>query len=267
MIRFLSLASGSSGNCYCLVSEYTTILIDAGIGLRTIKRRLGEFDLDLNNVHAVLLTHDHADHIKGVGALATKMQIPIYLTKKVYNGMNRSYCIKGNISDNMHYININDTFVIGEFQITAFNVPHDSSENVGYFIEVENKHFCIVTDVGHITEIVASYLSKSEYIVLEANYDETMLKMGKYPASLKERILGPNGHLSNQEVAEFLANNYSPDWKYVWLCHLSKDNNTPETAYQKIKLSLNEIGVTIGEDVQIIPLRRNLPTGIYDLSD
>ena len=265
MIHFVSLASGSSGNCYYLSDGHTTILIDAGIGSRTIKKRLKELDLDFQNIQAVLVTHDHVDHIKAVGSLGEKSGIPIYSTRKVHSGISRSYCMTERLKTSAHFIEKEEPFMIGSLRITAFDVPHDSIDNAGYFIETTEGNFCLATDVGHLTESVIAYLCNADYLVLEANYDETMLRMGPYPTYLKERILSSTGHLSNREAAEFLVTHYSPRWRYVWLCHLSKDNNHPDLAYKTVEMRLGELGIRVGEDIQVIPLRRSLPTGIFHL--
>ena len=266
MMRFISLASGSSGNCYYLATSDTAILIDAGIGSRTIKKRFKELELDFSSLAAILVTHDHVDHIKAVGTLGEKLHIPVFSTKEVHNGISRSYCMTEKLKTSARYIEKEVPFSVGNFRITAFGVPHDSHDNVGYFIESGNCKFCLVTDVGHITETIASYLLRAEYLVLESNYDETMLRMGPYPTYLKERIAGLDGHLSNREAATFLAENYSPYWKYIWLCHLSKDNNHPELAYKTVEMRLAEVGVKVGEELQVIPLRRSLPTGMFYLN-
>lgn len=267
MIQFLSLASGSSGNCYYLSNTNTSILIDAGIGARTIKKQLKEYGLSLETISAVLITHNHIDHVKAVGHLSEKSRIPIYATQQVHNGIKRNYSYSRKVESNARYIRTEEPFAIGDFHITAFDVPHDSLGNTGYFIECEDVNFCLATDIGHLTETISSYLCRADYLVLETNYDETMLRMGPYPAHLKERILSSTGHLSNREAAEFLASHYSPRWKYVWLCHLSKDNNHPDLAYKTIETSFHNIGIKIGEDLQVIPLRRTTPTGIFRLNE
>ncbi len=150
------------------------------------------------------------------------------------------------------------------FAITAFEVPHDGTDNVGYCINIDGKIFSFLTDLGHITPTAAEYICKANYLVLEANYDEEMLKMGPYPQYLKERIAGPNGHMSNRETADFLAENINESLKYIWLCHLSKDNNHPELAYKTVELSLRNKGIIVGKDVQVIALKRNTPSDIYE---
>lgn len=267
MIRFVCFASGSSGNCYYLATDKTSILIDAGIGARTIKRRFKEFGLDLESLKAVLVTHDHVDHVKAVGVLGEKYHIPIYSTSRVHDGIKRCYNVTEKLKVSARFIKKEVSFTIGDFSITPFEVPHDSLDNIGYYIEAEGQKFCLATDIGHMTEVIAGYLSKANYLVVESNYDEAMLLTGHYPQHLKERILGPNGHLSNRETAEFLASYYSPNWRQVWLCHLSKDNNNPEIAYHTVETSLERIGVKVGKDLPVTPLKRIVPSGVYILNE
>ena len=227
-IKFISLASGSSGNCYFLGTDRYGILVDAGIGIRTIKKTLKELGIGLDIIRAVFITHDHADHIKAVGHLGEKFGIPVYSTPEVHAGINKSYCMTEKLSTCVHYLHKGETMELEDFTITAFEVPHDGTDNVGYCMNIDGKIFSFLTDLGHITPTAAEYICKANYLVLEANYDEEMLKMGPYPQYLKERIAGPNGHMSNRETADFLAENINESLKYIWLCHLSKDNNHPE---------------------------------------
>lgn len=262
-IKFISLASGSSGNCYYLGTEKYGILIDAGIGIRTIKKNLKDINISLDTIRAVFVTHDHADHIKAVGHLGEKYNIPIYTTHKVHEGIKKSYCMNEKLSTSIHYIEKGETMIIEDFSIYAFEVPHDGTDNVGYSVCVEEKTFSFLTDLGHITPTAAENIRKANYLILEANYDEEMLKMGPYPQYLKERISGPNGHLSNSAAASFLAENFNENIKYIWLCHLSKDNNHPELAFKTMEWELKCKGVIVGKDVQVIALKRNTPSDLY----
>ncbi len=266
-VRFLSLGSGSSGNCYYLVTKTCGILIDAGIGIRSIKKVFKDYALNLDTIRAVFVTHDHADHIKAVGHLAKKYNIPIYSTPEVHAGINRSYCMTEKL-DAAHtcFIHKGETIGMGDFNITCFEVPHDGTDNVGYSIQVEDKTFSFLTDIGHITETAATYIDRSDYLILEANYDEAMLRMGPYPQYLKERIAGPNGHMSNREMADYLAEHFPAKLKYLWLCHLSKDNNHPDLAYKTVETAFMQRGIVIGDGgVQVIPLRRTTPSELYCL--
>jgi len=263
-LRFISLASGSSGNCYYLGTKEYGILIDAGIGIRTIKKVLKDNDIDLSHIIAVLITHDHADHIKTVGCLGEKFNIPVYTTEKVHNGIDKSRYVEETLYGSRRIIHKETAFQIKDFNILAFEVPHDSTDNVGYYIEFYNHRFTFATDVGHITETVSKYMCMANHLIIEANYDEEMLRFGSYPSFLKERVASPTGHLSNREAAEFLAKHYHPDLKDIWLCHLSKDNNHPELAYKTVDIRLFQEGIRVGKDVNLIALKRTTPSDIFE---
>lgn len=262
-IFFLSLGSGSSGNCYYLGTDTYGILIDAGIGIRTIKKIFKEYNLSLDSVLAIFITHDHADHIKAAGILGEKYGIPIYATPEIHKGINKSYCMTEKLSTSVRYIQKEVPFILKNFKITCFEVPHDGTDNVGYCIEVGGKVISFLTDLGHITPTAAKYINKTNYLILESNYDEEMLRMGPYPIHLKERISGPNGHMCNKDTAEFLSKNIHENLKFVALCHLSKENNHPDLAYKTMEMYFRNKGIILGKDLQLTVLKRNTPTGIY----
>ncbi|MDL2278791.1 MBL fold metallo-hydrolase [Parabacteroides sp. OttesenSCG-928-G07] len=262
-LSFLSLASGSSGNCYYLGTSEYGILIDAGIGIRTIRKVLKDNDIDFSKIIGVLITHDHADHIKTVGCLGEKHNIPVYATSDVHKGIEKSRYVIETLVASRRTIEKENPFLIKDFKITAFEVPHDSTDNVGYYIEFENHKFTIATDVGHITETVRKYVCMANHLIIEANYDEEMLRFGTYPDFLKERVASPTGHLSNREAAEFLAANYDPKLKNIWLCHLSRDNNHPELAYKTVDIRLFNEGIRVGKDVNLIALKRTTPSELF----
>ena len=264
-IRFLSLASGSSGNCYYLGTETYGILIDAGIGVRTIKKHLKEYGIALERVRAVFVTHDHADHIKAVGTLGEKYGIPVYSTPEIHEGINRNYCMTEKLTKaSVRYIYKETPFQFEDFNITAFEVPHDGTDNVGYCIEADGKVFSFLTDLGCITPTAAKYICKANHLIIEANYDDEMLQMGPYPKHLKERIAGQNGHMCNRDTAEFLAQNMNEGLKNIWLCHLSKDNNHPELAYKTVEFILRNNGILVGKDVKLAALKRNTPSEFHE---
>lgn len=263
-VWFMSLGSGSSGNCYYLGTDNYGILIDAGIGIRSIKKIFKEAGLNLDQVRAVFVTHDHADHIKAVGHLAGKHNIPVYATLEVHYGISRSYCMTEKLDKkHIRFIEKEETIRVEDFEITGFEVPHDGTDNVGYCITIDGKTFSFLTDIGHITDTAAKYIAKANYLILEANYDEAMLKMGPYPYYLKERIAGPNGHMCNKEMADYIASHLPEGLKYLWLCHLSKDNNHPELAYKTVEMALREKDIVAGRDLQVIPLKRTVPSDLY----
>jgi phosphoribosyl 1,2-cyclic phosphodiesterase len=263
-LSFLSLASGSSGNCYYLGTPGYGILIDAGISIRTIKKVLKDKGLCFENIQAVLITHDHADHIKTVGSLGEKYHIPVYATERVHDGIDRSRYVEETLYQSRMTIEKETPFMIRDFRINAFEVSHDSSDNVGYMIEYGNYRFTIATDVGYISDTVRKYLCMANLLVLEANYDEEMLKHGSYPSLLKERVSSMTGHLSNRETAEFLATHYTPGLKNIWLCHLSRENNHPELAYKTVDIRMSQEGIRAGKDVILTVLKRTTPSDVFE---
>ena len=266
MLRFISFGSGSSGNSYYLYTETDSILIDVGVGIRSLKKHFHNYGLRFEDVHHIFITHDHADHVKSVGSLSTDYHLPVYATRKIHVGIERNYCVRKKIAPNhVHVIEKGVPLNVGEFKVTPFGVPHDSTDNVGYFVECEGVTFCLITDVGHITEEMHDFIGRSNYLVIEANHSEEMLQQGHYPQYLKDRILGPNGHLSNVACGQALADYASPGLRHVWLCHLSEENNHPELARKTVEQILRSKGIVAGKDFELEVLRRKPPSDIYKL--
>ena len=266
MLRFISFGSGSSGNCYYLFTETDGLIIDIGVGLRTLKKQFTDYGLSLRSVCYVLITHDHADHIKSVGSISHEYNLPVYATELVHKGIDRNYCIQRKIDPSMKKKIVGgEPFTLGDFHITPFSVPHDASENMGFMIEAGGVNFCIMTDAGSVTDEMKTFISQAEYLVIESNHDIEMLKNGPYPAYLKSRILSQNGHLCNEDCARAIAENMSERLKHVWLCHLSEENNHPELARKTVETVLRQYGIIAGKDFQLEILKRNVPTGVFDL--
>ena len=267
MLKFISFGSGSSGNCYYLYTETEGLIIDIGVGIRTLKKQFRDFGLSLSSVHHVLITHDHADHIKSVGSISYEYHLPIYATRQVHEGIDRNYCVQRKLpADMKRYVVPGEPVQLGAFHVTPFSVPHDASENVGYQIEVGGVIFCIITDAGSITEEMCSFISQADYLVIEANHDLEMLRNGPYPDHLKVRIQSNTGHLSNSDCGVAIAENMKEGLKHVWLCHLSEENNHPELARKTVETVLREYGIIAGKDLQLEVLKRKTPTGVYELT-
>ncbi len=265
-MKFLSLGSGSSGNAYLLSTETTRIMIDAGIPIRTIKKYLKDYGINLEDIDAVFITHDHADHIKSVHYLSNDYNKPIYATQLVHEGINRNYCVKVKpFEKNRRDIVKGETLALGNLHITPFEVPHDSTDCVGFRVSDGQTTFCLLTDVGHITPIIEEQVENSDYLVVEANYDKDMLMMGNYPAYLKGRIRNGRGHMCNKDTGLLLAQHASPRLKHVWLCHLSEENNHPELAKKTVEAILREQGPHAGVDFSFEVLKRKTPSEFYDL--
>ena len=266
MLRFISFGSGSSGNCYYLYTETDSLIIDAGVGIRSLKKYFRDYGLDIYKVHRILITHDHADHIKCVGSMSHDYHLPVFATRTVHEGIDRNFCVVRKVSGELRqYLEPGVTVQLGEFSVTPFTVPHDSSDNMGYEMEAGGTVFCLVTDVGHITEDIASHISRAHYLVIEANHDVEMLMQGPYPPHLKERITSGTGHLNNVACGEAIAQNMSEHLRQVWLCHLSEENNHPELARKTVETVLRSYGIIVGKDLQLEVLKRTKPTGIFEL--
>lgn len=264
---FRCFASGSSGNCYYLGTRRRGVLIDAGISARTIQRGLREMGLDFTNIVGVLVTHDHADHIRAVGTLGEKVHIPIYATQTIHEGINRNYGVQLKLRTSQKYITKGVAFELNGMSINTFDVSHDSSECVGYVVDYAGQRFMIITDCGQPNDVLEGYLRTANHIVIEANHDEQMLLNGPYPTYLKERILSPLGHQSNMVCGELLARNYHSGMRNIFLCHLSYENNDPTVAVNTVSDILLDAGIVAGADVFVTPLERLRPSPIYILND
>ncbi len=267
--KFISIASGSSGNCFYLGTSSYGILIDSGIGIRMVRKVLRERGISIESIMGIFVTHDHADHVRSVGNLSEQFNIPVYTTAQIHSGMERCYCMTKKVAaSNKRMLVKDEPVAIRDFKITPFEVPHDGTDNVGYSIECGDEvNFCFITDIGHITDTVKYYVSKAQYLILEANYDEQMLAEGPYPPLLQMRINGPNGHLSNRAAGEFLANHFPPMLKQIWLCHLSKENNKPHLAYHTVADALRRVGKEVDRDVRLMALPRTSATQVFEIPD
>lgn len=262
-IDFISLQSGSNGNCYYLGTEEYGVLIDAGIPLKQIKQSLKNVGLSFDKVVAVFVTHDHADHIKSLSAIGEKCHIPIYATELTHQGINRNYCMSEKLVQSVRFVEKDTPLLFRDMVITPFEVPHDGTDNVGYHISIAGTVFCFVTDLGYIPDTITKYIRTAHYLIIESNYDEEMLHSGHYPRFLKERISGKAGHLSNSATAAFLAKEIEEHLQHIWLCHLSGENNHPELALKTVEYALRGVGVIAGVDVQLTVLKRSTPSELY----
>ena len=267
-MKFISLGSGSSGNCYLLQSGETSILLDAGISIRSLKKYLKDFDMSLeDDVSAVFVTHDHADHIKSVGNIANECGKTIYATQLVHEGIACNRCLKIQVPANrMAFVEKGKPIEIGNFRITPFDVPHDSRDCVGYVVEADGVRFCLITDVGHVTDTIREQVGLANYLVLESNHDVNMLLMGKYSTFLKDRISSDKGHLNNEQAAYLLAESATPQLRHVWLCHLSEENNHPVLARKTAEAVLRQHGIIPGVDFELDILKRKTPSEFYSLT-
>ena len=225
MITF-SLQSGSNGNSIYVEADGVGLLFDAGISGKQAQRRMHQHGRDIHRVRAVLISHDHADHIRCAGIYHRKFGLPIVVTRKT---LAASRCELGPMS-NVEHFRAGEVLDFGPLRVHTLGTPHDAADGVAFVVEAEGRRLGIFTDLGHPFPALADWLCRVDAAYLESNYDPQMLEGGSYPPFLKSRIRGPHGHLSNAESAELVArrNGRSPEW--LALAHLSEENNTPDLA-------------------------------------
>ncbi|MDE6511095.1 MAG: MBL fold metallo-hydrolase [Muribaculaceae bacterium] len=256
-LYFCSFGSGSSGNSCYVGSAEGGMLVDVGIRAEEVERGLASNGVDMKHVKGVLLTHDHADHVKYVYALLRNHRhLKLFCTNRVLNGILRKHSISKRIKEYHVPIFKEIPFRMTDFEITAFDVPHDGSDNMGFSIEFDDRRFVIATDLGDVTDRARHYMSRATYLMIEANYDAQMLRMGRYPEYLKARIAGGNGHLDNRKTAAFISEIINPGLTHVFLCHLSKDNNTPQIALRTVRDVLEAKGLKVGNAMETMEDRQ-----------
>lgn len=237
-LRFMSLGSGSSGNCYYLGTDKYGILIDVGLSQRRIQKMLNNVCITYDQIFGVLLTHAHADHTRGANSISNRLHIPFYSTKQTFALTSTGYRAQYEVGyQERNLIVPMEPFEIGEFKITAFELPHDVY-NVGYRIEFRGKVLTVATDLGESTPYLNKMIGESDYLILESNYDYDMLLNGTYTYQLKQRIVGSQGHLNNTKAAEIVEQYATDRLKRLFLCHLSAHNNKPEIVkelFDKVK--------------------------------
>ncbi|MBQ9266854.1 MAG: MBL fold metallo-hydrolase [Clostridia bacterium] len=235
MINFCNLYSGSTGNCTFVSSDTTNILIDAGVSCQKISKALSELDVGLENIDAILITHEHIDHTKGITTISKKYNIPIYATSKTWDAMKS---LEANEACKEFFV-ANEEFHIGDLKVMPFSIPHDAADPCAFSIYNESKKVTVATDMGHVTSEILQQMEDSNILLLESNYDRETLNCGPYPYFLKKRIAGEFGHLSNEMASKAIAHLSKKGVQNFVLGHLSKENNFPELAYQTVLNELN----------------------------
>lgn len=265
-MRMMSIASGSSGNCIYIGSDNTHILIDAGISRKRIIEGLKKADISLSDISAVLVTHEHSDHISGLGVISRKEELPIYASCGTIDGIRSASSLGEMPQDIFHMVNADEDFSIGDLTIHPFRVSHDAKEPFAYSV-VHNAHkMGVITDLGKYDDYIISNMDGMEAILVEANHDIRMLQVGSYPYYLKQRILSDTGHLSNESSGRLLGELLNDRLKGIILGHLSKENNYAELAYETVRL---EIDMGDNEyrsgDFYMEVAGRNEPSGIIEV--
>lgn len=236
MFKFCSLYSGSSGNSLLVESSHSKILIDCGVSSKKIEQALTSMEISPSSIDAILVTHEHSDHVKGLSTFCSKFDIPVFSTVETFDNMEK---ITSKISTNkLNYFKIDEKFSIGDLEILPFSVPHDAANPCGFNIFNDDKKISIATDIGHMNSYILKKLEGSSFLLLESNYDKEVLKCCSYPFNLKSRISGPTGHLSNDMAGKTISYLLKNGLKTAMLGHLSKESNFPELAY---KTTISEI--------------------------
>ncbi|MBP2654008.1 MAG: fold metallo-hydrolase [Firmicutes bacterium] len=243
------LASGSTGNATFLNLGDTNILVDAGISARRIKKELDEIDVNVEDLDAVLITHEHRDHINGLSTLTRKYGVPVYARPDTWKAI-LDQAVAKDVPINCR-VNMADSLDIGDVKVEPFSISHDAADPVGFSLYHRQTKCAVATDLGFVTEKVKKALAFADVVVLEANHDVDMLKQGSYPWYLKNRILSNRGHLANTDTGWTLARLARKNQCHTFLAHLSQENNRPEVAEKTVADILTGAGCKVGSDVTL----------------
>jgi phosphoribosyl 1,2-cyclic phosphodiesterase len=241
MIGFCPLGSGSKGNCIYLGTRQTKILIDAGLSAKAIVGKLQQINVDIADIQAILVSHEHTDHIQGLKVLALKMGIPVLANSETAKGIVESLQERPKFK----IFSTGDTFEFGDLQIDPFSIQHDTLDPVGFTIRTGGLKMGFCTDLGFATSLVSHKLSSCDYLYVEANHQPSMVHACARPMVYKQRVLSRTGHLSNEACGQLLLQVFHPELKHVHLAHLSSECNTPELAIQVIKEMLAAKGLQV----------------------
>jgi phosphoribosyl 1,2-cyclic phosphodiesterase len=252
-MKICVLGSGSRGNCTLVQSGKTAILIDAGFTGIEIKRRLASVGVPLESVRAVLVTHEHNDHISGVGVLSRRAGLPVYANPATHRAAEKK---TGRLHARREFAT-GEEFVLGDFLVHPFTISHDTADPVGYVLSDGMNSFGYCTDTGKITTLIEYHLKGCDVLVLESNHDPLMLRQGPYPLHLQQRVRSNRGHLANEEAGRFLGKLAGGRLRHVILAHLSEINNLPGLAVQSVMSHLGEPGA-----IEIIPASQQSPCPI-----
>ena len=262
-LKFCSFASGSSGNSYLIKNDEASILVDAGISGKRIMKGLEETETPPESVRALLITHEHIDHVRSIPVLTKKIPgLEVYVNEDTWKSIERPVP-----EERVKTFETGSSFSVGDFEIRSFSVPHDAADPVGFSIKHEDKKISIVTDAGWITDEICDEITDADLLLLEANHEKEMLLMGRYPYALKQRILGDEGHLSNISAGEVLCRIVGEIDKRrrVLLGHLSGENNDPHVALLTVENTLMEQEIYTGGDLRISVASRQERTPLFEV--
>ena len=254
MLKFCSLYSGSSGNSLYVETEKTKVLIDCGVSCKKVEEALNSMQVEPTSIDGILITHEHSDHVKGLGTFSKKFDVPIYANQETLDNMEAQ---TSKIAEkNINHFKVKDKFCIGDLEIKPFSISHDAANPCGFNIFKDNKKISIATDIGQMDTKTIKNLEDSIFVLLEANYDPNILKCSRYPFQLKRRIAGPMGHLPNEQAGKTISYLMNSGLQEAMLGHLSKENNFPELAYKTV---IEELMSNNNSSIKLSVASRNTP--------
>jgi len=254
ILKACALRSGSSGNAIFISSGKTRLLVDVGVCLRSVEQALLEIDEQADDLDGVLITHEHSDHVSGLGVLLRRHPIPLYLTRGTWRAIQNS--LGPGICSQVFLIEDKKPWTIGDLMVSGFKTPHDAADPVGFRISSARGDLAVLTDAGHLEDHLLDGVAGCKVIFVEANYDQAMLLAGTYPVPLKQRILSEFGHLSNDDCATAVCHLLARGTDHFVLSHISKDNNYPELALLTVSSKLRQMGAKPGKDCRLSTARR-----------
>ncbi|AQX53031.1 MBL fold metallo-hydrolase [Priestia flexa] len=259
-LHFSVLASGSTGNAIFVSDGDQSLLVDAGLSGKKMESLFQEIDRDIHNLSGILVTHEHSDHIKGLGVLARKYKLPIYANAKTWRAMDG---LIGRVStDQQFHFEIGENKTFGSIDVESFGVSHDAAEPMFYVFHQGDKKLTLITDTGYVSDRMKGIIKNSQAFVFESNHDVEMLRMGRYPWSVKRRILSDVGHVSNEDAALAMADVIGDQTERIYLAHLSLDNNMKEIARMSVSQVLAEKDIDVKEQIKLYDTDPNRPTSI-----
>lgn len=265
-MQLYSIASGSSGNCIYLGEEDGGILIDAGISRKRIVTGLERKGLSLDDIKAIFITHEHSDHISGLGPVLRKNPIPVYATADTVSAIWEKINMNNISPELFHSIRPEEEIEAGEMLVRPFSISHDAVDPVCYTVEKQGKRAAVATDMGCFDDTIIRVLGQCDSVLIEANHDINMLQVGPYPYSLKMRILGNKGHLSNTSCADLIKEILHKDLKHLVLGHLSRENNFPQLAYRTVLDELEKTETWGTLDTRLMVASRDEPTELLKIN-
>lgn len=259
-LHFSVLASGSTGNAIYVETEGQSFLVDAGLSGKQMEAMFKGIGREMKDLSGILVTHEHSDHIKGVGIVARKYKLPVYANEKTWKAMDG---LIGEVPlDQKFSFDMETVKTFGGLDIESFGVSHDAAEPMFYVFHKDGKKLVLITDTGYVSDRMKGIITNADAYVFESNHDVQMLRMGRYPWSVKRRILSDYGHVSNEDAAVAMSEVAGDKTKRIYLAHLSSDNNMKELARMSVAQTLESRGIIAGEQFDLIDTDPKVPTAL-----